>query len=197
MSNAVFPSLPGLSWPLVRSPIWKTGIQTTQSGRELRAAFMSYPLYKWSLQFDVLRTASANTEFQQLIGFFNARSGSFDSFLFSDPDDNTVTQQNIGSGNGTQTQFQLVKSYGGMVEPVLAVNTITQVRVNGVATSAYTVNVMTGIITFTTAPPSGQAIDWTGTFYYQCRFLADTYDFNRVFNGIYECTKLEFTSIKL
>jgi uncharacterized protein (TIGR02217 family) len=197
MSNAVFPSLPGLTFPIVRTPIWKTLIQTTQSGRELRAAQMSYPLYKWSLAFDVLRTASAFNELQQLIAFYNARSGSYDSFLYTDQDDNSVTDQSFGFGDGSTVAFQLTKGFGGYIEPVLATNVITNVKVNGTVTAAYTVNAMTGILTFTTAPASGATLTWTGTFYYQCRFLADSYDFSKLMSGLYEAKKLEFQSVKL
>jgi uncharacterized protein (TIGR02217 family) len=195
MTTPVFPQLPGLGWPLTRSPVWKTGIQTTQSGRELRTSFMSYPLYKWSANFEVLRTAASYTEFQQLIGFFNSCAGSFQLFNFMDPDDNAVTAQNFGTGDGVTNVFQLVKSYGGFVEPVLAPLSFT-IYVAGTATGA-TVNTSTGTVTFSTAPASGAALTWTGTYYYPCRFLADTYDFDRAMSTFYGVSKFEFQSCKL
>lgn len=196
MTTPVFPQLPGLGWPLTRSPIWSTGVQTTQSGRESRAQFMSYPLYKWSATYEVLRNASATPEFQQLLAFFNACAGQAVAFYFSDPDDNTATAQSFGAGDGTTKSFQLVKSYGGFGEPVFSVNAISQVTVNGVATGAYTVNAATGIITFTTAPASGAALAWSGTYYYLCRFLADTYGFDRNMSTYYGVDTIEFQSIK-
>lgn len=201
MTLSVFPSLPGLGWPLTRAPIWKTTIQTTQSGREMRAANMSYPLYKWSATYDVLRTAASLNEFQQLMGFYNLMSGSVTPFVYNDPDDNTATVQGFGTGDGTTKQFQVLKNLGGIyVEPVGFVNTSgLTVFDNGSTVSGanYTVNSpYNGWITFTTAPVTGHALTWTGTYGYVCRFLADTYEFSRIYSGIYESKKIEFQSIK-
>lgn len=197
MSDAIYPTLPGLTWSFIRTPIWKTTIQTTQSGRELRAANMSYPVYKYTLTYDVLRSSASFAELQTLVGFFNARSGSFDSFLFTDPDDNTVAAQLFGTGDGVTKSFQLVKAFGGYTEPVIAVNAITQVTVAGTATAAYTVNNDTGILTFTTAPASGAALGWSGSFYYRCRFVADTYDFEKFMQNLWLLQKVDFQSTKL
>jgi uncharacterized protein (TIGR02217 family) len=200
MTTPVFPQLPGQGWPLTRSPIWRTGIQTTQSGREMRAAYMSYPLYKWSATFEVLRNSASFPEFQQLLAFFNECQGSFAVFNFTDPDDNFVTAQGFGVGDGVTTSFQLAKSFGGYVEPVLAPEVVSQITVAGTVVpfpSGWSLNVNTGIVTFTTAPANGAALAWTGNFYYPCRFLADTYDFDRTMSTFYGAKKLEFQSVKL
>jgi uncharacterized protein (TIGR02217 family) len=197
MSDAIYPTLPGITWSFIRTPIWKTQIQTTQSGRELRAAQMSYPLYKYTLTYDVLRSDPAFVELQTLIAFFNARSGSFDSFLFTDPDDSTATAQVFGIGDGSTKAFQLIKSFGGYTEPVIAVHAVTQVTINGSATAAYTVNNDTGILTFTTAPAASASLAWSGSFYYRCRFMADTYDFEKFMQNLWLMQKLDFQTCKL
>jgi hypothetical protein len=120
MSDAIFPSLPGLKWGTVKKPIWSTKIQKSASGREARASFYSYPIYQFTLSYEVLRGQSGMPELQTLLGFFNARQGSFDSFLYEDIDDNTATDQQFGTGNGSTTVFQLIRSLGGNVEPVFA-----------------------------------------------------------------------------
>lgn len=199
MTLPVFPQLPGQGWPLTRSPMWQTGVQTTQSGRELRASYMSYPRYKWSATFEVLRTAASLTEFQQLLAFFNAAAGQFGQFVFNDPDDNTATAQAFGLGDGSTKQFQVTKSYGGYVEPVGFINSGQSIFINGTLQSAatYTLNSpYNGWITFTTAPGSGLGLSWSGTYGYVCRFLADTYDFDRFMNLLYSVKKLEFISCK-
>jgi uncharacterized protein (TIGR02217 family) len=144
-----------------------------------------------------LRTASTLVEFQTLLAFFNARSGSFDSFLFMDPDDGSVVAQPFGTGDGSTKTFQLVKSFGGYTEPVFTpLTTGIQILDNGVTAGANSVNADTGIVTFTTAPAAGHALTWTGSYYYRCRFLADTYDFDRFMSGFYSVKKLEFQSVK-
>jgi uncharacterized protein (TIGR02217 family) len=119
MSNAVFPTLPGLAWGVTKTPIWSTKVQRAASGRELRASYYSYPLWKFQLNYEVLR-ANALAELQTLVGFFNARQGSFDTFLYEDRDDKSVTDQAFGIATPAQSQYQLVRDFGGYVEPVLA-----------------------------------------------------------------------------
>lgn len=199
MSNAVFPSFPGLKWDVAKIPIWRTLIQTAANGKELRAPLMSFPLWRFTLSYEVLRAASAYAELQSLMGFFNLRNGAYDSFLYTDPDDNSVTDQLIGTGNGTATQYQIVRTYGNFIEPIQNINAITNVKVNGVVKSSpadYTVNSL-GVITFTVAPPNGQPVTWTGTFYFRVRFLQDMAEFSQFMKHLWELKKLEFQSVKL
>lgn len=118
MSNAVYPALPGLAWPTKRTPLWKTKVSTTPSGREFRTAPMLVPRYRYTLQYDFLRSSAALQEYQTLFGFFNARSGAFDTFLYRDPDDNTISGQPIGVGDGAIASFQLLRSLGGFSAPI-------------------------------------------------------------------------------
>lgn len=119
MSNAVFPVLPGLKWGVVRHPSFSTTKKKAVNGREYRAANMIYPEYVYKLSYEFLRDLRSGVdELRTLEGFFLSRYGSYDSFLWTDPDDNSVTAQQIGTGDGTTTAFQLVRSWGGFVEPV-------------------------------------------------------------------------------
>lgn len=122
MSNALFPSLPGLNWNVVRSPRFSTKVQTTASGKELRSSFWTYPIWDFSLSFEFLRQDATNTELATLQGFFLARQGSFDSFLYSDPVDNTVTGSVFGAGDGVTTAFTLARNWAGFIEPIGACN---------------------------------------------------------------------------
>lgn len=122
MSNAIYPSLPGLKPTVRRVPRFKTNIDESASGREFRAALMLYPTDRYVLGYEFLRDRNSTDELRTLMGFFRSRRGSFDSFLFDDEDDNAVTGQVFGTGNGATTQFQLVRSLGGFLEPVNDVN---------------------------------------------------------------------------
>jgi uncharacterized protein (TIGR02217 family) len=191
MSNAIFPTLVGLDWGVQRIPKYSTRIQTAISGKELRAAYWSYPMYTFKLKYNVVRDMVAHAELKSILGFFLARQGMYDSFLFEDPDDNTITDQGIGTGDGTTRAFQLVRSYGGWVEPVQNVHAITNIKIAGVATGAYTVS-STGLVTFTVAPANGTALTWTGTYYYRCRFLNDTAEFSKFMNNLWEYKSCNF-----
>jgi hypothetical protein len=120
LSNAVFPTLIGARFPVRKLPMWSGKVQQAASGAETRVSYWSYPRWRYTIGFEVLRDAASTQDLQTLVGFYNARQGQFDDFLFSDPDDNAVTAQAFGTGDGTTTAFQLQRTLGGFAEPVLA-----------------------------------------------------------------------------
>lgn len=195
MGNAVYPDLPGLDIAVTKRPAFSTGIQRSVSGHEARVAFQAYPTWSMSLVYNVLRSG-AERELQAIVGFFLARRGAWDSFLFLDPDDSAVIDQAIGLGDGLKTQFQLFRSYGygaGAVfdEPVHNVASIGNIKLAGAPTTAYTLN-STGLVTFTAAPAVDVAVTWSGTFYHRCRFAEDEMDFDRFMQGLWEARSVEF-----
>lgn len=201
MSNSVFPTLAGIGWGYRRSPMFDTRIQKSVSGKELRTAYMAYPLWKYTLTYEVLRDDTVNNELKTLAGFFLARQGQYDSFLFTDPDDSSVTAQSFGTGDGTTTAFQLIRTYGGFAEPVQNVNGTPSIYVAGVlktVTTHYTIS-STGLVTFTAGniPTAGQALTWTGSYYQRCRFLMDAADFEKFMKQLWELKKVEFQTVKL
>jgi uncharacterized protein (TIGR02217 family) len=188
-----FPTLPGIAFPIKRTPVWSTAKLTALSGRESRIPRRLFPLWKYELPFELLRSGAA-AEFEQLVAFYNAVGGSSDSWLFNDPSDNTATAQAFGTGDGSTKQFQLYRALGGFSEPVFAA-TITSVTVAGVATSAYTLGSY-GKLTFTTAPANGAALAWTGTFTWMCRFDDDTLEFQQFMPSYWSAAAVTFTTIK-
>ena len=198
MSNAVFPILPGLAWDVVKRPTFSSIVQRAASGREVRAALWSYPIWVWKLTYDLLRDDATN-ELRTLMGFFLARQGSFDSFLYSDPSDNSVTAQSIGAGTGALKTFQLVRALGGFVEPVFDVNGTPTIKVNGVTQTTpaqYSIN-STGLVTFVTAPASGATITADFSYYFRCRFKEDMAEFTNFASKLWAARTIEFTSVKL
>ena len=201
MSQAIFPAMPGLKWGTVKTPMWSTKIQRAASGRELRAAYYSAPLYKVSLSYEVLRSG-ALAELETMVGFFNARQGSFDSFLYKDPEDNAVLNQQFGVIVAGQTQYQLVRSYGGYAEPVLApqltgTGAVT-IAVNGVTQTLgthYTLGV-DGMVTFLVPLTAGHALTWSGSFYYRVRFLQDSADFENFLYKLWALKKIELQTTR-
>jgi len=154
MSTAILPSLIGLGFDVVRTPVWDTTVQQAISGKETRIARQTYPRWQWELTYNVLRSGAAYGELQQLAGFFNLRQGMFDTFLYADADDNAVTVQAIGTGDGSTKTFQLIRTFGGFIEPVLAPNVVNHVYLNGVAQSSGSYSIAgwgaasPGVITF-------------------------------------------------
>jgi uncharacterized protein (TIGR02217 family) len=213
MSTAVYPTntqLPGVTYTVKRTPQVQSRIQISISGKETRISDWSYPRYNYELQYEFLRTAAAFQELQRLGAFYVARLGPFDSFLFNDVDDNGVTGQVIGTGDGVATSFQLVRTYGPSgtvaVEPIFAPNVVSAVKVNGVL---QTVDVDYGVgnwengVTpngtlafFSGAPADGAVITADFTFYWPCRFSDDTLDLEKFMNGLWQAKSVKFMSLK-
>lgn len=194
MSNVTFPVMPGLTWDVGRIPAFNTLVHRAASGREARTALQQFPLWNFKLKYEVLRNAVAYGELKTLAGFFISRLGSWDSFLYIDPDDSSVVDQTIGTGDGVLTQFQLIRDWGGFLEPVMNVNGAIIIKVNGTTktlTTDYLVD-SNGMVTFTVAPAASASITWSGSFYYRVRFLQDTAEFNQFMKDLWELKTLEF-----
>lgn len=214
MGNAVFPSLPGLMFPVKKTPMFSTNIKTAVSGRELRRANYTLPLFTIGLQYEFLRDTVEQNEFKTLLAFFLARGGAFDSFLFNDPDDGRASNELLGIGDGVTTTFQLARSFGGFSEPVCNVANVaigpnmwavqgdTPMWTNDSAAmwsaapnylpgTDFNVSA-TGLVTFAVAPPAAAELRWSGEYYYRCRFLHDQQDYNKFMDRLWEQKKCDF-----
>lgn len=207
MSTQVLPNFPGLGFDVKRTPMWSTTVQPNISGKEVRIGLFSSPRYQWELKYNFLRQGTTNgvdtyEEFETMIGLFNSLNGSFDTFLFTDPADNSVTDQVIGIGDGTTKAFQLVSDFGNYVQPILAPNVVSAVYIAGVLQSptAYTVNdwgsAAPGTILFGTAPTMSADVSATFTYYFPVRFQDDTIDFNQSLSPVWGLNSAKLISIK-
>lgn len=108
MSNAVWPTLHGLSWTLKKSPSFKTAIQpAVANGYETRLLLGGPdPIFKFELEYTILYAGKGNNglgqdELSQLEAFFMAQCGSYRSFLLDagavtkNPAESFVTDQTL------------------------------------------------------------------------------------------------------
>lgn len=159
-----------ISYGASGGPAYGTTIQTTASGHEYRIARQSRPRRRY--QFDKLLMEPS--EWGALIDFWIARRGHLHGFRFKDWSDFTTAADGVsapsnldvvlGSGDGIETQFQLVKTYDfGGLNPFnesmrLPVAGTLVVAVAGTPTTSYTLTNPGGLITFAAAPTLGQVI---------------------------------------
>jgi hypothetical protein len=206
MSDAVFPDLQGLTYPIKRTPTWNTLQQKGLTGIPKFFQLYTYPWYEFTLIFSYLEDRNVESDdIQTLMGFFNTVGGAGQDFLFADPlfEDNTAFNLEFGTGNGSSTTWYLTKTYGGFIEPVFGIKdapTITS-TVSGTTTTLtagtdYTWSTK-GLITFATAPVSGAVLRWTGTWYYRCHFKEDTAEFDTIFYRGHSLDELTLVSVKL
>lgn len=179
MSVLVWPTtIPGLKISMTRTPVHDTKIVTTQSGREMRSTWSTYPRYRYTLDFELLRSGT-QVEFQKIFGFFVRHFGAFDSFLFTDDEDSVATVEEFGVGNASLTAFQLQRTLvanadlaapasrtywpgiGDGYEPVFELNGAPSIFVSAVLQTAntdYTVGLTTGIVQFLVRTPGVPAL---------------------------------------
>lgn len=180
MSNAVFPPASGtvrLAWKNSRTPEFRTQIASAENGLESRAIKWVYPRWHWKLNYEVLGQSGHEygDQLRPIVGHFLVHKGAGDTFLFQDPEDFSMTDQVIGVGNGTTKNFQIVRTYGGFVEPMYEIKSGTLVvKVNGSTTGVTQTN---GLVTFISAPALGASITATCQFYFRVRFEQDLQEF--------------------
>lgn len=197
MSNAVFPALPGLKLELTKTPKWSTKVRSSVNGREIRQSYYSFPLWTFHLSYEVLRTYTLVSELAEIIGFFNSRKGSFDSFLYNDKDKNTVTNQTFGVVVAGTNFYQLLQNTNGFLEPIGAVQGVPVLKADGVVINPifYTVD-DNALVTFTSLPPVGSLLSWSGQFYYRVRFAEDSMEFVKFNKQLWQAKKINLMSIK-
>lgn len=157
-------------------PEYSTDVVISQSGYEQRNA-------NWSqarARYNVAHGVKTQAQLDALIAFFRARKGRADGFRFKDWTDYKVASQVIGTGNGTATAYQLVKTYNsGSVTETRTVTKPVAITVklylNGVLQTGaqYSLNSTTGVITFASAPGNGVSITADFEFDVPVRFDTD------------------------
>lgn len=129
--------------------------------------------------FQIQLNARYITETTNLWRFYIRRKGAFDSFLFQNPNENPVTAEVIGSGDGIKSVYYL----GGNVDIgsgdciSIAGSDVIKRSIGGtgdfLAFAAYTIDPTIGQITTTGILPSGDVLRADYYFYYRVRFKED------------------------
>lgn len=193
MSNLIYPDLPGLAPNVSRAPSWSNDVKPARSGKRYARAHWSYPRWTFKLQYEFLRSG-AEQELQTLVGFFNQHAGDYDTWLFRDPDARTAVRVQFGTGDGATKSWQLLRSLGGFLEPVKEIDGAVTSFVNGTSTAA-TVDIHTGLITFATAPAAGAVLDASFNYFLRCRFSRSSLDAERFLADLWK-GQVEFSTEK-
>jgi len=176
---------PAISRGTEGGPTYSTTIQTTASGHEYRVQRASQPRHRHRFE----KNRMTNTEWAALIEFFHARRGNFHGFRFKDWRDfsthtngtgaPTALDEAIGTGDGSETDFQLFAEYDPAgLNPYIrtlscpVAGTIL-VAVAGTPTGSFTITNPGGLITLDTAPGGGQIVTAGCYFDTPVRFASD------------------------
>ena len=175
-----------LSYGAVGGPERRTEIVTLANGAEERNTPWSHSRRRYDAGLG-LRSLD---DIDVLVQFFEARRGQLYGFRWKDWSDYKSStplgdvdpaDQELGTGDGVTTEFQLVKRYGSGAQfydrPIeKPVDGAVRIAVDGselALTTDFTVDAQTGVVTFVTAPANGAAITAGFEFDVPVRFDID------------------------
>ena len=168
-------------------PSYSTDVVITGGGVESRNANWSLPKYSYNVKYDIKYRSQAIEVYE----FFHISQGKLGGFRVKDfwdytsaangVDSPTVTDQTIGTGDGAETDFQLVKSYvqgaGSLsrtikkpVSGTVLIEVNTVLKTEGVD---YSIDYTTGIVTFTSPVTNTHVVKAGFEFDVPCRFDTD------------------------
>lgn len=212
----VFPTLPPLAWSVHKEPSYKSTVTKAISGKETQLIRAVYPRWEFTLTYGEdswLREQTQNIvpdlrfsgvrELEQLSGLFLQCLGAYGEFYYLDPEDNSRII-NLGTGDGTTTTYQLFYTWGTgpfspvFTAPVSGVQSIVSVYLDGVLQDpdSYILDSTNTKLVFSVAPTKGQVIIVDFVFYFRCRFLADTENYEQWALNLWENKELKFQSVK-
>ena len=208
MSDYLFPELAGLTWDIKKTPKFSTHIASHVSGREVRMSNYAYPVWTWEMTYEVLR-AGTEQELQLLMGFFLARSGSFDTFLYKDPDEhNELVGIPLGVGDASLTKFTMFKSFAGFAEPCgyvdpSSIHVYFGAYSGGSGPPPPLVEQTSGWsfispnqISFVIPVPIDTMVVADYNWYYRVRFGEDAQDYNQFMYQLWELKTLTIQTVK-
>jgi len=164
-----------ISYGSTGGPNYSTDIVTTYSGYEQR----NINWVQARARYNVAHGVKTPAQLAALIAFFRARKGRAHAFRFKDWTDFEAAAAPLGTGDGTATEFPLLKQYasGGVAEnrPISKpVEGTLQVYLDDVLQpDGYTLNSATGVLTFDTPPAAAVAVTADFTFDVPVRFDTD------------------------
>jgi uncharacterized protein (TIGR02217 family) len=168
------------------SPEFSTSVSVTASGFERRNSLWSNA----RLRLDVGPGVRSEAELSELIAFFRARRGPARGFRLRDPSDHssngmtgtpTALDQELGTGDGLQSEFALVKCYGsGEAKQVRRITrpdfATLLVSIDGAVQAGNWTLADGGVIAFDDPPGTGAAVRAGFLFDVPVRFAEDRLD---------------------
>jgi len=140
-----------ISYGAQGGPSYDVDIVSSKGKREQRNLNSEDGICKYNIGYGVKKPS----QYTKLLTFFRARKGKTYGFRYKDWLDYSVSNQRIGTADGTVNAFQLIKTYAdsyGTDTRVIKkpVNGTLTIYVNGIAVTDWTCDYTTGIVTFST-----------------------------------------------
>lgn len=155
---------------------FNTTVTANLAGYEQRNINWNKARGSWDISTGIKNKADMDI----VIAFFRARFGKAYGFRFKDWTDYQGIAENIGTGDGSNKIFQLVKSYSSgsysyVRDIKKPVSGTVKIYLNSILqSSGYTIDYTSGIVTFTTSPANTTLVNADFEFDVPVRFDTDT-----------------------
>ena len=173
MSDEVFSF--DIDTPFEEEIEYRTIVSESESGKEQRYQKWQKPRRRFRVKLE----ARQAVETKQIWDFYQRHKGSFDSFLFQNPNENPVSAETVGSGDGVASVFYLGNKVGiGTGDLIVTPSSADLFRSIGgtgdfLAFSAYAIEENFGQVTTNAVLPSGDVLRADYNFRYRVRFKDD------------------------
>ena len=199
MSLPVFSALPGQGFA-TKSPVTASVVADHPSGRSVRTSLYG-GLYEFEVGFEGLAADSgqnpglAAQSLQSILGLYLQCGGGLGAFLYTDPNDDRVTNQFLATGDGATTQFKFLRSMGAATDVVGYVTSISAVTLNGVAATGWTLDAP-NVLSFSSPPAADAIISASFGYAFVCRFLDDSVEFETFMQNLWSTKSVKFRSVR-
>ena len=170
----------GIDYGAVGGPSFSTEIIENAAGLEQRNALLWLPLGRWQLGERMLLDSAYDSiqEVQYLRSFHSSKRGSKTGFRFKDWSDYRAVNVQIGIGDGSSKEFQLIKIYQVgdyyTVRPILKpVAASVKLYLDELPITTWAVDETTGIVTLDVPAANNRVITADFEFDVPVRFEAD------------------------
>jgi hypothetical protein len=183
MSFPVMPTLPiSMQGGIHKTPSFNTLLQKGTAGINAAVSLKPFPTWNFEWELDNIQgnESDAQSAVALFLGMFMRVNGSANLWLFTDPQDHSVTNMPFGIADGKSISFQLSRQIGGAVDIVQNVVGTPTIFLNGSLSVPASIS-PSGVVTITEVPGAGVVLTWTGQFQYLVRFADDVQDATRTF----------------
>lgn len=179
MALKKFPDIRRFAWESTKAQKWETTSQRSASGRMRTLTSQLYPNWTITASYNAL----TDEEARQLQGFAASVKGSFEPFLWLDPEDYQEKGHPLVMLD--DTRYQATMKQGEHAEPVEYIENVT-VYIDGIKQNSSNYTVDGGIIRFKTTPAGTVTADYT--YYWQVHFANDELEIEKVFDNVNTAT---------
>lgn len=177
------------AWESTKTMTFHTIIKRSGTDKVRTMTNQLYPSWEINAKLNKL----TNNQVRILFGFFAKIKGSYEPFLFLDPEDNSETDIRLPLAK--VGEYQVIRKLGEFVEPVAYIEN-EKIYINGVLARKDEYELDNGIIRFKAPPTSDAKITASYTYYWKVMLADDKVGITSVFKNFNRSKMLKLVSVR-